>query len=70
MKSQQNNICICGHLESEHGIFRSDSYSYEFPKTCLVGMGSDIKFVDDCREFKLDNLRFLENMYEKETAKN
>jgi hypothetical protein len=68
MKKSRNNICTCGHLEKDHGVFKSDSYSYEFPKTCLVGIGSDIKFVDDCREFKLDNLRYLEDCYEEKAT--
>jgi hypothetical protein len=70
MKSQQNNICICGHLEKEHSIFRPDSYDARLEKACLFGVNSGIQFVDDCREFKLDNLRYLEDLYEKETIKN
>ena len=69
--SLQNNICICGHLEKDHGIFKSDSYSYILENACLIGVGSAIKFVDICTEFKQDNLSYLEKLYEeKATEKN
>jgi hypothetical protein len=62
MKSQQNNICVCGHLESEHKARWKNRDCIDTIDICLKCL--------PCMVFKLDNLRFLENLcYEKETTK-
>ena len=55
--------CSCGHSFKDHGIFKSDSYSYILENACLVGIHSDLTLVDDCKQFKLDNLKYLEKLY-------
>ena len=65
MKNQQNNICRCGHKLEDH----FESYFEEGRYVCYAKKFNSFKFVDDCREYQLDNLRFLENLsYEKETT--
>ena len=59
MKSPQNSICVCGHTKSYHRTFRV------LLADCMECYGAN--FVHN---FKLDNLRFLERCYEKETTEN
>jgi len=70
MKHQKNNFCVCGHLEKEHwesgkGRCYFDGMSKE-----------DLLFIREYKEkgckcigFKLDNLKYLEMLYEEKTAK-
>jgi hypothetical protein len=51
-------ICVCGHGLKEHGI------SPHLDQACYVYAVDGGKYEDNCMEFKLDNLRFLEQKYE------
>ena len=64
MNKHPNNICVCGHLYKDHGVFKCDVYSYKLQKSCLFGIGIDANLVDNCKEFKLDNLKYLEQLSE------
>lgn len=48
-------ICLCGHLKSEH-----KGWEYE-PTGCQGEDGSVVGGICECSEFKLDNLRFIED---------
>jgi hypothetical protein len=51
---QQNNICICGHRGTRHITYSSERC---WSLDCF------------CTKFVIDNLRYLEDLYEKETTK-
>jgi hypothetical protein len=62
--SQQNNVCECGHFKIDH---RNDRYPNLDPIE-----KNDCRFcwnmkLCKCYNFKLDNLRFLEQKYEEKT---
>jgi len=57
MKIQQNSICICGHAREEHSWW---DWNGEYFSTCG----------DHCSDFKPDNLRLLENLYEEKATEN
>ena len=52
--------CICGHLESEHCILGMN----DLPYACNVRRNSGA-YIDNCQQFKLDNLKYLEECYDR-----
>jgi len=63
MKSQQNNICICGHIDVSHKNYKTMSGSYrDYCITCLSVL--DGHSLVHLHSYKRDNLRFLEICYE------
>lgn len=67
MKNQQNNICKCGHSKDDHD---NNGRDYAWYGVCCVPMVRPKGERPFCyhEEFKLDNLRYLESCYEKETT--
>ena len=66
MKSQQNNICVCGHDKSEHRTGMEGRFSNRL--SCMATLENGMKYADMCFDYKLDNLRFLENLYEEKAT--
>jgi hypothetical protein len=59
-----NSLCICGH-----GFLDHSRLHYNSGLECRVGYGDGTYFRDDCMNFKLDNLKYLEMLSkEKEVA--
>jgi hypothetical protein len=66
-KKQKNNICKCGHIKEKH-IFAPEFDSL----ICFIRRrykGSYIGSIH-CTDFKLDNLKYLEKLYEEKSNKN
>lgn len=59
---QQNNFCLCGHLESVHG----NSLGIEWCEYSRDGYYRHCEI--DCQKYKRDNLRYLEQKYEEKTT--
>jgi hypothetical protein len=47
--------CICSHLKSRHNGWEGE------PTGCCSLSGQDRRLICECSEFKLDNLRFVED---------
>lgn len=60
-----NRICICGHLEEDHGHWEGSRH-LQYETACLV-LNEWKKGFDcpNCYYFKVDNLKSLEYEYQK-----
>lgn len=61
VKMENSYPCVCGHSKNLH-------YDNDFVSGCAKRIGWGIRgtrWVDDCREFKPDNLKYLEQKYDK-----
>ena len=78
VKHQKNNICICGHELQVHGqvmtfegnngsrIERLANWYPRDPDWCQPCRFPKCR---NCRNYKLDNLKYLEKLYEEKTDK-
>jgi hypothetical protein len=57
MKYQDSNVCICGHLFEDHDC-HEDGW-------CLECSFEADELKQECQQFKLDNLRFVEHLAKK-----
>lgn len=58
-------ICICGHLDNEHGPWQDQGYNI-YPKACLALTDKVVDDIFECKgcfQFQLDNLKSLELTY-------
>lgn len=65
-KNRPNNFCICGHEDFMHGACIGAC------GITLVGPDNELEdnIRHSCEEFRLDNLKYLEQVYEEKTNKN
>ena len=63
MNLMENNICVCGHFESEHCHKRNNPCSCDYKYCDYHGeVGGNIFL--HCKGFKQDNLKYLESIYD------
>jgi hypothetical protein len=73
MNKNLDSICMCGHLKSKHKALCIESHQVDRMGKYIYYCSSTNGFFNPvrcyCNNFKLDNLRYLEQLYESRSSR-